>query len=183
MDWISLVLVAGIGLLTWRAYANGFIREIVSLAAVILAVPIAGLFYDDLYPKVHPIVDSEPLANLVSFLAIFAGVVIGGLVAAYLMRNVARALNLGAADRLAGAAFGFLKGVIAAQVILLAFVAFPRPDLHDDIDRSPVAEVLLDTAPGVLAILPGTFDRALDAFLSPAREIDERTGPAGEPEG
>jgi membrane protein required for colicin V production len=155
---------------------NGFIREIVSLSAVILAVPIAGLFYDDLYPKVEPIVDSETLANLISFLAIFVGVVIAGLVGSYLLRNVARALNLGGIDQVAGAAFGFLKGVIAAQVLLLAFVAFPRPNIHDDIDRSPVAEVLLDTAPGLLAILPSTFDRALDRFLSPARELDERAG-------
>jgi membrane protein required for colicin V production len=180
VDWISIVLVAAIALLTWRAYANGFVREIVSLSAVILAVPIAGIFYDDLYPKVEPIVDSDPLAKLISFLAIFLGVVVGGQVAAHLLRGTVNALNLGSADRVAGAAFGFAKGVIAAQVILLAFVAFPKPDIQDDIDRSPVAEGLLDAAPAVLAILPGTFDRALDAFLSPARELDEQIASEGD---
>jgi membrane protein required for colicin V production len=179
MDWVSVVLLAGIGLLTWRAYANGFVRESVSLAAVVLAIPIAGIFYDDLYPKVHPIVDSEALARLISFLAIFFAVVIGGQVGSYLMRGVARALNLGSVDRVAGAAFGFAKGVVASQAILLAFVAFPKPDLHDDIDRSPVARALLDAAPSVLVVLPATFDRALDAFLSPARQLDGAIGNEG----
>ena len=78
MDWLSILLFAGIGLLTWRAYRNGFVKEIVSFSAVILAIPIAGIFYDDLYPKLYPILDDETLTSLVSFLAIFLGVVLAG---------------------------------------------------------------------------------------------------------
>lgn len=176
MDWLSIFLVVAIGLLTWRAYANGFVKEIVSLSAVILAIPIAGIFYDDLYPKVYPIVDNVTAASLISFLAIFLGVVVAGQVTSYLLRGVVNALNLGPADRVAGAGFGFMKGVIVAQVVLLAFVAFPSPDLHDEIDDSRVAEALLDSTPGVLAILPARFNAALDAFFSPARELEERAG-------
>jgi membrane protein required for colicin V production len=174
MDWLSIVLIVAIGLLTWQAYRNGFVREIVSLSSVILAIPLAGIFYDDLYPKVHPLVDNEALANLVSFLAIFLAVVVGGLLAGYLLKGTVNALNLGSADRVAGAAFGFAKGVLLAQVLLIALVAFPRPDIRDEIDDSPVAETLLDAAPAVLAILPGAFDRAIDTFLSPARSLDDR---------
>ena len=173
MDWLSILLFAGIGLLTWRAYRNGFVKEIVSFSAVILAIPIAGIFYDDLYPKLYPILDDETLTSLVSFLAIFLGVVLAGQVAAYLMRGIVNALNLGPADQVAGAGFGFLKGVIVAQVILLALVAYPSPDLQDQIDESQVAEALLDSTPVVLAILPSGFEEALDAFFSPARELEE----------
>ena len=88
MNWLSLLLVAAIALVTWRAYRTGFVRELVSLGAVILAIPIAGIFYDDMYPKVHPIVDSRLLANLISFLAIFVAVIIGGQVASHLLKRV-----------------------------------------------------------------------------------------------
>jgi uncharacterized membrane protein required for colicin V production len=74
-------------------------------------------------------------------------------------------LNLGAADRVAGGAFGFLKAVILCQVVLIALVAFPEPDLKSSIDDSQVATELLNTAPAVLAFLPGTFDKALHTFL------------------
>ena len=76
MNWVTLLLAVVIGLFTWRAYRNGFVRELVSLSAVILAVPIAGIFYDDMFPKVQPIVDNRPLASLISFIAILGGVII-----------------------------------------------------------------------------------------------------------
>lgn len=174
MNWVSLLLVAAIALVTWRAYRTGFVRELVSLGAVILAIPIAGIFYDDMYPKVHPIVDSRLLANLISFLAIFVGVIIGGQVASHLLKQVVAVLNLGAADRIAGALFGFLKAVVLAQALLIAFVVFPKPDLRDDIDRSTVADLLLNSAPPVLTILPGRFERGIDLFLDGARQLDER---------
>lgn len=183
MDWVSIVIIAFAGLVTWRAYTNGFVRELVSLSATILAVPIAGIFYDDLYPKVHPIVDNVALASLISFMALLLGVILAGHVGSHLLRNAVNVLNLGSLDRLAGGGFGFLKAVIIVQVVLIALVAFPKPDVQDDIDRSPVATTLVEAAPGMLAVLPGRFERAVDAFLSPARELDERlNGDEPEPE-
>jgi membrane protein required for colicin V production len=172
VNWVTIALLIVIGVLTWRAYMNGFVRELVSLSAVILAVPIAGIFYDDMFPKVHPIVDSRPLANLLSFLAILAGVIIAGQVAAHVLKQAVALLNLGLADRLAGAAFGFVKAVILCQVVLIALVVFPKPDMRGSIDASPLATALLDWAPPVLAILPARFDDTLDLFLDGARALD-----------
>ena len=176
MDWVSILIVAFVGLATWRAYTNGFVRELVSLSATILAVPIAGIFYDDLYPKVHPIIDNVALANLVSFMALLLGVILAGHVGSHLLRNAVNVLNLGSLDQVAGGAFGFLKAVIIIQVVLIALVAFPKPDIQDDIDRSPAATTLMEAAPGMLAVLPGRFEQAVDAFLSPARQLDDRLG-------
>ena len=164
MNWLDVVLLVLIGLSTYRGYRNGFIRELVAFASVILAIPIAGLLYDDLFPKVEPIVDSRVLAALASFLAILAGVIIGGQVAAHLLKRTAEILNLGVLDRLAGGAFGFFKAVFVAQVLLIALVTFPKPDLRDTIADSVVAQRLIDTAPTVLAFLPNAFDEAADLF-------------------
>ncbi len=177
MNWVTLLVVGTIGFLTWRAWRNGFIRELVSLAAVVLAIPIAGIFYDDLYPKVEPIVDNQVGAALLSFLAILAGVIIGGQVAAHLLRRGAEILNLGAADQLAGAVFGFVKGIIICQVILIAFVAFPKPDVRNAIDDSKAAQTLLDGTPFVLTILPGAFDKAIHVFLDGANNLDGKLQP------
>ena len=177
LNWVTILIVLTIGFLTWRAWKNGFIRELVSLGAVSLAIPIAGIFYDDLYPKVEPIIDNQVGAALLSFLAILAGIIIGGQVAAYLLRRGTEILNLGAADQLAGAAFGFVKGVLVCQVILIAFVAFPKPNLREDIDDSVAAGVLLDGTPFVLTVLPNAFNRAIDAFLDGATAVDDQVGP------
>lgn len=180
MNWVSILILALLGLLTWRAYRNGFVRELVSLAAVVLAVPVAGLLYDDMVPKVDPIVDNLLLSSLVSFLAIFGGIIIAGQVAAHLLRRSVEVLNLGAADQLAGGAFGLLKGIILCQVLLIALVMFPDPDLRDDIDDSRIARTMLDGTPFVLSILPQRFNEGIDAFLEGVDRIEQafRGGPA-----
>lgn len=171
MNWVSIVVVAVVVFTTWRAYRNGFVRELVSLCAIILAIPMAGAFYDDMYPKLLPIVDNEALAYLLAFLSILIGVLILGQVAAHLLKRGVSLLNFGAADQLAGAAFGLLKGILICQAVLIALVLFPRPDLRDDIDASPVATALLDGTPFVLAILPGTFDDGVKLFLRKSEEL------------
>ena len=172
MNWLDIVLIGAIGFSTFNGYRNGFIRELVSVASVIVAIPLAGIFYDDMFPKVEPIVDNEDLAALVSFLAILLGVIIGGQVAAHLLKRTAEILNLGVLDRLAGGAFGFLKAVFIAQVVLIALVTFPKPDMRDDIEGSPVANRLLGAAPTVLAFLPQAFDDGKDLF-DHLDELDE----------
>ena len=176
MNWLTILLAVVIGFLTYRAYRTGFIRELVSLSAVVLAVPIAGVFYDDMFPKVEPIVDDEQLASLISFVAIMAGVIIGGLVVSHLLRNVVHALNLGMVDNVAGAAFGFLKAVLICQVLLVALVTFPNPDLRESVDNSPLATELVETAPVVLTILPSHFDESIGLFLDGAKDVGTKLG-------
>ena len=178
VNWLTIGLAAVIVFLTWRAYSNGFIRELVSLCVAILAIPIAGIFYDDLTRKLDPIISDATAARLVAFLSILIGVVIAGQVVAHLLKRAVAMLNLGALDHLAGGAFGFLKAVILCQVVLIALVAFPSPDLGDSIDESPVARTLLDTAPAVLAFLPNTFDREIHAFLDGIQTVGSQAAGA-----
>ena len=180
MNWLDILLVAAIGLSAWRGYSNGFIRELVSIAAVILAIPIAGLLYDDMYPKVEPIVENADLAAVISFVSIMAGVIIGGQVVAHLLKRTAEALNLGFFDAIAGGAFGFAKAVIICQVILILLVRYPEPDMRDTIDGSSVANALLDAAPAVLAFLPDTFEAGLDLFRGATDALNGDEGDGAE---
>lgn len=173
MDWVSIVIVAVVGLLTWRAFRRGFLRELVGLGALILAVPLAGVFHDDMIPKVEPIVDNATGAALLSFLAILLGVIVGGQLIAWLLRRGVDALNLGGADRLAGAAFGLLQGLLLCQVLLIALVIFPSPDLRTAIEDSALAGQMLEVAPLALAILPDGFRETVDQFLRGVEFIEE----------
>lgn len=181
MDWLTIILVLAMAMVSYRGYRNGFVRELVSLGAVVLAIPVAGLFYDDMYPKIDPIIGNDLAANLVSFLAILGGVIIGGQVAAHLLKQAVAALNLGGLDHVAGGAFGLVKALLLAQAVLIVSVAYPKPNLQDEIDRSPVASGLLEGAPIVLGVLPGVFDQRLDLYLD-GFEVVPRT-PGAEDQG
>ena len=176
VNWLDIAILAVIAVSTWRAYTNGFIRELVSIAAVILAIPIAGVLYDDMYPKVEPIVTNDTLAAVLSFLSIFAGVVILGQVGAHLLKRTAEILNLGVLDRLSGGAFGFIKAVIICQVVLIVLVRYPEPDVRDTIDQSRVATTLLEAAPTILAFLPAGFDESLELFREARDAVNDAFG-------
>lgn len=165
IHWLTVLLLGIVGLTTYRAYRAGFVRELVSLAALILAIPIAGLFVDDLYPKVQPLVGGVIIAGLVSFLALLAGVIIGGQILSHLLRRSAALLNLGGVDQIAGATFGLAKGLLVCQVLLIALVVFPRPDMRTHIDESSVARAMVDGSTVVLNLLPGGFGEGVSHFL------------------
>ena len=83
------------------------------------------------------------------------------------------ALNLGGADRLAGAAFGLLQGLLLCQVLLIALVIFPSPDLRTAIEDSALAGRMLEVAPLALVILPDGFRETVDQFLRGVEFIEE----------
>ena len=73
-----------------------------------------------------------------------------------------------------------LEPTLLALSILIALVAFPRPNLRDEIDGSPVATGLREYAPLTLSILPDDFDQTVDAFLDGVTTAPEEA-PAGTP--
>ncbi len=163
MSWIDLVIVGVLAWFTFRAYANGLIREGVTLIAVILGVLLAGYLYDDLSNNLDFLIDDEPTRNLLSFGAIFIGIVVAGQIAGNLLKTTASLLLLGPLDHLGGAVFGFLKGLILVQVALIAFAVFPAMEfVSRGVDDSRLAPFFLETIPLAGFGLPGEFDTPLE---------------------
>lgn len=162
MQWIDLLIVGVVAWFTFRAFANGLIWELSSLLSVIFAVVLAGLFYRDLADSIDFLIDNETWRSLVSFIAIFAGIVILGQLIARAAQRVAAMLLLGPLDHLGGAAFGFLKGLLVIQVALILLAVFPPSDrVGAAVDDSALAPLFLDVIPVAEVALPDEFDNAL----------------------
>jgi membrane protein required for colicin V production len=126
LDW---VLLAAIFFSILVAAAQGFVYEAFSLAGAVVGFLLAAWEYERLVPWYLPQVRSEAIAALASFLTIFFLVVlIAGLVAR-LARWAAHGAGLAWFDRLLGAAFGLVRGLIIATVVVMGIAAF-RPDSH-----------------------------------------------------
>ena len=162
MSWIDLLIVGVIAWFTFRAFANGLIREVVTLGALILGVVLAGLFYAELAADIEFLIDDGTVRKLVSFMAILGGVVVLGQVLAAVLRRVASMLMLGPFDRLGGAAFGFAKGFILVQVLLIAVAIFPAStSVAFAVDDAALTPFFLDSMPLVELTLPSEFHDAL----------------------
>jgi membrane protein required for colicin V production len=152
---------------------------------------LAGLLYSDLAESIEFLIDSNTWRNIISFVAIFAGIVILGQLAAHAARRVAALLLLGPLDHLGGAAFGFAKGLLVVQVALFVVAIYPPSDeIAAAVDDSAIAPLFLDDAPVAEVALPGEFDNALTQLQEWRRRIDfegidapEESASNGETEG
>jgi membrane protein required for colicin V production len=160
VNWLDGVILALLVWFIFAAFTAGFIREVVTIVSVVLGVVLAGLFYERLADDLKTFVDSDRAARIAAFLAIFGGVALAGHVAAMLLKETASLLMLGTFDQLAGAIFGFFKGVVIIQVLLILFATYPSLGLKDAISESSLSPLFLDRAPILLQVLPAEFDAA-----------------------
>ena len=166
MNWLDIVIILALAWFTFVAFTAGLVREVVTLIATFLAIVVAGLYYDNLAQDVLVFIDNRDAANVIAFLILLGSIFFMGQLLAFLLRRVVSLLMLGWADHLAGAGFGFLKGLLIVQILLILFVTFPQFGLDDAIDSSAFASFFLDATPFLLRILPGEFDAAVDTFLA-----------------
>jgi membrane protein required for colicin V production len=166
VHWIDLLIVGVIAWMTFTAFSNGLIREIVKLVALVLGAVLAGIFYDDLSQNLSFLVEDVTTRDLISFGALLGGMLILGQIASSMLRGTARMLMLGPFDHLGGAAFGLVKGVILVELALIVVSVFPvASQVALAIDDSVLAPVFLERAPVMELALPGEFDDALDRLL------------------
>ncbi|MGQ9572946.1 MAG: CvpA family protein [Dehalococcoidia bacterium] len=164
MNWLDPVIVIVIAWFTFAAFRAGIIREVVTVLALVVGVLAAGFYYNDLAQDVLLFIDDDTAANVLAFVMLFGSAALGGQLAAFLLKQVAGLLCLGWLDHLAGAAFGFLKGLILVEVFLILFTTYPYLGLGDAIRGSAIAPLFLDRGPVLLKLLPSEFNDAVEAF-------------------
>ncbi|MDO8616997.1 MAG: CvpA family protein [Dehalococcoidia bacterium] len=179
MNWLDFVIIVIVIFFVVSAYSAGLIREVVTLLAVIFAIIIAGLLYDDLAKDVLVFMRSEDVSRAVSFLILFGCVYLFGQIVAYILKGAAQMVMLGWADHTGGAAFGLLKGLIVVQVLLILFAAYPSLKLDRAIANSEIGSYFVDDVSFLLVILPGEFGDRVDRFLSPQTADIESSGLRG----
>jgi membrane protein required for colicin V production len=121
VDWtIVLVLIASIAI-SWR---NGFVREVMGLASVLVGLLLAAWLYRRVAPLFKDVVKTENLALFLGFSVIFLVTLLAGVLIIWLITKFKKFARLEWADRLLGAAFGFIRGWVICSVILLGLTAF-----------------------------------------------------------
>jgi membrane protein required for colicin V production len=124
MNWLDVLLLLIIGFSVLLGIRRGLVRISIGLVAIFVGI-IAGLwFYAAGAAFLRPFGVPPQLANLLGFLLIFLIIVIAGLILSRILNRMFKAIGLGWLDRLLGAAFGLVRGIIIAMVLLMAILAF-----------------------------------------------------------
>jgi uncharacterized membrane protein required for colicin V production len=80
------------------------------------------------------------------------------------LKQTAALLMLGTFDHLLGAVFGFAKGIVVVEILMIVFVTFPALGLKETIDESMFGPIFLNGIPFLLKVLPSEFDSAVEAL-------------------
>jgi membrane protein required for colicin V production len=138
----------------------GAVRETVALVGLALGLFIAGRTYEPLAQLLSRsgIISSLNWARIVGFVGVTLVVWAVLAVGAAALRVFLRAPALGALDKVAGAALGFVLALVMVTSMLIAAITFPVPGLTQDAYNSRVAQTFGGFMPVVLALMPPEFD-------------------------
>jgi membrane protein required for colicin V production len=130
------IVSAGIGL--WR----GFVKEALSLVTLLAAIWLAWRFAPLVEPGLASWMSDAQLRVWVARVTVFVLVLIAGAVAAWFARTLIRHTGLSGVDRLLGAAFGLLRGVLVVGlgVIVLEFLGMDQDGWWQNARLRPYAE-------------------------------------------
>jgi len=121
LDWLLLVILISSIVLSC---VKGFAREIVGLISVVVGVLLASWLYRAVGALFKDVVRTENIALFLGFSLIFLVTLLAGFIVGWLVTRFMKFAKLQWADRLLGAAFGFIRGWIICASILLALTAF-----------------------------------------------------------
>lgn len=158
MNWLDIVFLIVVLGSVITSISNGFSREAIGFATTLAAL-LAGIwFYGVAGNFLMDYVSSPRVAHFCGFVLLFAGVWVLGAIIGHFLGRVVKAAGLSFFDRLLGAVFGALKGVLVCIALLMAIMAFTPGARADAPPRSVVeskfAPYVTDAADYISRIAP-----------------------------
>lgn len=174
MSVTDAIIVAVLAVSTAVAFVKGFFVEVFSLAGIVVGLMAAAAGYGRLALTLSHwlgwsgLLRETGAAELLAFLLIVFGVMLGAGLVGRILRGAARQVGLGWMDRLLGALFGLLKGCAVVTLVLLAIAAFLPGTAC--LQNSRLAPMFLMAARGGSHLTPAEFGERVRQGVDKLRE-------------
>ncbi len=151
-NWVDWLLAIIIVISVVLAVKKGFIRELISLAAVVVGLIVAAIEYGRAAVWFEDLTKSHQIALACGFLSIFILILIAGAIASLLARLLVKTAGVEWFDRFMGAVFGLIRGVIVDSVLLMILMAFSiKPTA---VSQSQLAPYVSAGARAIAVVMP-----------------------------
>jgi len=176
MNWIDIVLIILIGFSLVMGFINGLVKEVASLAGLILGIWGAVKFSTFTAAKLYDWFDmTGQYVGIISFIITFGIIVILIHFIGLIADKIVTAVSLGFVNRILGMIFGGLKAVLIISVFLVVLntINSRRQFLPEEkIDQSYLYNPISDIAPAIFPIIgEGEFKNSFDRFKKKPEEV------------
>jgi len=169
MNWLDLIIVVLMILAVVTGFINGFVKEVASLAGLILGIWGAIKFSSFTAAKLYEWFDmTGQFVGIIAFLITFGIIVVIIHFIGIIADKLIDAVSLGFLNRILGMVFGLFKNILILSVIfaLLNAIDVRKPFLPKEaIENSRLYNPISDIAPALFPIIgEGDFNRSFDRF-------------------
>jgi len=142
MTLLDIIVLAVIGISILLGVVKGLVREVLSLAAWVMAFLAANLAAPEVARLLPQGLASDEIRLLAGFAVVFVLVLIGLSVLSMMASKLVKIAGLGMADRLLGGVFGLLRGalVVTILVLLAGLTSLPRQPVWRNAILVPMLE-------------------------------------------
>ncbi len=174
MNWLDVVFIVILLGTMIMGIVKGLVRQVIGLAAVIVGLVLASLYYQGVAEILEKVVRDRLLSNFLGFLVIFFCVLAAGALLGFLLSKGMKG-PLAVINRVFGGAFGLLKAVLICGIIVFALTVFgiARPAL----ETSRLAPVCLGITRAAVNLIPQDLKAK---FNQSYQEIRKSGGKHGE---
>ena len=153
MNVLDILIGVIVGFCLIRGIFRGLVKEITSIVGVFIGFYAAYTYYPVVAKWLSRLITNESYLNICSFLITFTILffVVGFI--GVLLKHLLKAVALGWADRILGAAFGFLKAVLIVSVLLVALTTF-LPQKTPVIKDSLLAPHVSTISENIVVVVP-----------------------------
>ena len=170
MNFLDILLLGMVGASVIAGFMSGFTRTAFGMIAAVAGILLGFWFYDVPAGWYVGTLGSEMAANLFGFLTVFLIAIVAGAVVGRIVSTAFKMVGLGPLDRLAGAAFGFVRGLcVAAAATSVLLVAVPKP-VPDFVRESAILPYALGAADFASALAPAALKKAVSNSIGEVKK-------------
>jgi len=188
MSLLDIILILILGVCFVLGFWNGLVKQLASILGIVAGVVVAARLAPQLAPALHGrLITDAQVALITAYVSLFLLAALTVWLIGLLVRRLLKHAELGLADRIWGALFGLVKGVVFCWALLLAVVLMSeQSSLHQQLQQGFIAPRLL-VALNVASVafprelgdrLGQTVKRWWESGVAPALRAPEEPGPA-----
>lgn len=123
MNSLDIIIIAIIGLVAFRGYRRGLIKEAVSLCSIFIGIFVASHLHTIFVPHLKVYIHNQGTVLALSYLITFLGTLIGLWFLVRFLQDVLKVAMLTVVDKITGTVFGAIEGLLLSLVLLLLLKA------------------------------------------------------------